>query len=116
MSDTWYFVNMARDIGIEDTLNMVMGDGFNSEETTEPEVMIENVRREQLEGMSQAAQNKRELCHEYVRVFEWVTRECPTSVRKDFAESELCVFSGGFMDDRTDEEKEYIEYLEEIVE
>lgn len=108
---------MARNVGIEETLEMAMGDGFHSEKTTSPKRMIKNVRREQLEGMSKAAQNRREHGFHPINAFEYaVPDNAPENVIRDFAESELCVFTGGFYENREDEIQEYIEYLEDIVE
>jgi hypothetical protein len=94
-----------------------MGDGFHSEKTTSPKRMIENVRHETLEGMAKTAQNRREHGFHPIDAFEYASPDnAPEGVIRDFAESELCVFSGGFGVDRREENQEYIEFLEDIVE
>jgi len=108
---------MARNVGIEETLEMAMGNGFHSEKTTSPKRMIENIRHEVLEGMARSAQNRREHGFHPINAFEYASPDnAPESVIRDFAESELCVFTGGFYVDKENEVQEYIEYLEDIVE
>jgi hypothetical protein len=94
-----------------------MGDGFHSEKTTSPKRMIDNIRNEVLEGMARSAQNRREHGFHPINAFEYASPDnSPEGVIRDFAESELYIFSGGFYEDKTDEEQEYIDFLEDIIE
>ena len=109
MSETYYAVESARNIGIVETLEMAGCE--------KPERVANEIRRQHLEGMERAMQNKREHGFHPITAFEAVYPEnAPESVKLDLIEGQLTIFEGGFWDDRTDEEKEYIEYLEEMKE
>jgi len=106
MSETYYAVESARNIGIVETLEMAGCE--------RPERIANQIRIQHLEGMERAMQNKREHGFHPINAFErFYPANAPDSVKLDLIEGQLTIYQGGFWEDRPTEEKEYIEYLEE---
>jgi len=116
MSDTWYVTRMARNVGADEMFETANGDGFYSvAQGDEPDGKIENVRAEMLEGIQRSMQNKRELGSHPINAFEWaVPDDAPDSVISDIAESERCIFEGGF-GEPDKEVRRYLDFLDEKI-
>ena len=97
-------------VGYRDAIEM----GLNNEYPTDTDRFVENLYRELTEGIQSQMQNRREIGASPIHAWEYhIKEEWPDWFVRELAEMEHTVFTGGFIEDRPQEEREYIEYLED---
>jgi len=107
----FYLQQSIDSIGYYDTLKDGT-DGMHGANSADQ--FIENLSRPFHEGVERIMQNKREHGHHPITAFEFAVRvEWPEWVKVILAESQHHVFtSGAFPESRSEEETEYVKYLE----
>ena len=111
----FYLNNSISLVGYEDTLSTIVGDSHHAERNPQDaEDAVRNLAISFEEGVRRNMRNSREHGYHPTKAFEnAVQSDWPNWVVRRIAEQEHTTFTGGFPQDRTDEEQEYIEYLED---